>query len=109
MPINTRLYATATQGEPEFAFGLLFDSDTMQPTIHAGDVVVCDGSVDAIDGDGLYCIREHGRVTIRRIRNNPYSGRIDLLFDNGRYGAIEGVEPGQVEVAGKVVWVISRP
>ncbi|MDR0443243.1 MAG: hypothetical protein LBH44_07555 [Treponema sp.] len=71
--------------------------DSMDPTLHDGDMVVCDGS--GWDGDGIYVIKTDEETFVKRVQYTSAGYRI--VSDNRMYESYtEDVE--KIAVVGKV-------
>jgi hypothetical protein len=82
--------------------------DSMAPTLADGDDIL----VDHDDGagrlrDGIYVLRIEGSLVVKRLAVGP-GGRISVRSDNQTYPGWPDIEPGSVDVAGRVVWVGRR-
>ena len=68
------------EGEPAW---LVAQSDNMNPTICAGDVVLIDAAVKKVESDGIYCIvSTSGAHSFRRIQMSAVGGLVSLANDN---------------------------
>jgi len=77
--------------------GLPVKGDSMEPTLHDGDLVVCDGG--GWDGDGLYVIKTHDSSYVKRVQLRSDGYRV--ISDNKMYESF--VEsPGDLSIVGKV-------
>jgi hypothetical protein len=84
------------------------DGDSMNPTLSDGDEIL----VDADDGagrlrDGIYVIRIEETLVVKRLALGP-GGRLSVRSDNDAYPGWPDLEPGAVDVVGRVVWVGRR-
>jgi len=82
--------------------------DSMAPTLADGDEIL----VDHDDGagrlrDGIYVLRIEGALVVKRLAVGP-GGRLNVRSDNEAYPGWPDVEPGAVDVVGRVVWVGRR-
>jgi peptidase S24-like protein len=82
--------------------------DSMAPTLTDGDDIL----VDRDDGsgrlrDGIYVLRIEGSLVVKRLAVGP-GGRISVRSDNQAYPGWPDVEPGSVDVVGRVAWVGRR-
>ena len=55
--------------------------DSMEPTLHDGDLVVCDGG--GWDGDGIYVLKTHDTTYLKRVQLS--SGGYKVISDNRMY------------------------
>jgi len=82
--------------------------DSMAPTLADGDEIL----VDHDDGagrlrDGIYVLRIEGALVVKRLAVGP-GGRLNVRSDNEAYPGWPDVEPGAVDVVGRVMWVGRR-
>jgi len=77
--------------------GLPVKGDSMEPTLHDGDLVVCDG--DGWDGDGIYVLKTHDTSYVKRVQMT--SQGYEVISDNKMYKSItESAE--SLSIVGKV-------
>jgi phage repressor protein C with HTH and peptisase S24 domain len=79
--------------------------DSMEPTLRDGDEILVDRGQCAIR-DGIHVVRLDDMLLVKRLETGA-PGRIALLSDNHAYRPIE-VDPGDLEVIGRVVWKSGR-
>jgi hypothetical protein len=84
------------------------DGDSMSPTLSDGDEIL----VDREDGagrlrDGIYVLRVEEALVVKRLAVGP-GGRLSVRSDNDAYPGWPDIEPGAVDVVGRVVWVGRR-
>ena len=78
--------------------------DSMSPTINEGDFVWIDLSNNFISSDGVYLIKTHTGLSIKRIQSGLTN--ITVLSDNPIYKN-EVTTMGEVQIVGKVVHVLN--
>jgi transcriptional regulator with XRE-family HTH domain len=61
--------------------------DSMQPTIHDGDLILIDTSEKPIHSDRVYCLVVDGELYLKRVQRIP--GGLRLLSDNNRYPPVD--------------------
>jgi len=77
--------------------GLPVKGDSMEPTLHDGDLVVCDGG--GWDGDGIYVLKTHDTSYVKRVQLKSDGYRV--ISDNKMYESItESAE--SLSIVGKV-------
>jgi len=91
--------------EPAMLSAIMVSGDSMEPTLRDGDEILVDRSTQALR-DGIHVVRIADTLLVKRIETGQ-PGRIALLSDNHAYRPIE-VEPGDIEVVGRVVWKSGR-
>ncbi|MCM1321631.1 MAG: LexA family transcriptional regulator [Bacteroides sp.] len=79
--------------------------DSMEPTLHRGDLVVCDSC--GWDGEGIYALRMDGCGYIKRLARKP--GKLVVISDNPKYETWE--EPAEsetVSIIGRVHYTLKH-
>jgi SOS-response transcriptional repressor LexA len=71
--------------------------DSMEPTLHDGDLVVCDGG--GWDGDGIYVIKTAEKIFVKRVLFTPQGYQV--VSDNKLYPSYTGGEE-EMSILGKV-------
>jgi phage repressor protein C with HTH and peptisase S24 domain len=71
--------------------------DSMEPTLHDGDLVVCDGG--GWDGDGLYVIKTYDTAYVKRVQLS--SKGYEVVSDNKMYQSFTESVDG-LSIVGKV-------
>lgn len=91
-------------GRPEALRFIHAYGDSMAPTLHSGDVLLVDTSAVAVDVDGIYVLRAHGRLFVKRVRQR-LDGRYEISSDNPAHKTVEILNgDAEVSVVGRVVW-----
>ena len=80
-------------------------SDSMEPEIRAGDIVLVDLSSQDVAGGGVFLVHDGNGFSVCRVMPLFGSGRIQLLSDNPRYPRQE-VELGAARIVGRAVRAI---
>ncbi|WP_428429490.1 LexA family transcriptional regulator [Pararhizobium sp.] len=89
----------------EFARILTAKGDSMMETIHDGDALLIDTSINHFKDNAIYVLIYGSMVLVKRIHARM-NGTVQLISDNPRY-APEEVTAGEVDqitVAGRVMW-----
>jgi DNA-binding XRE family transcriptional regulator len=71
--------------------------DSMDPTLHDGDMVVCDGG--GWDGDGIYVIKSSEKAFVKRVLFTPEGYQV--ISDNKMYPSY-GANDENLRIVGKV-------
>lgn len=80
------------------------DGDSMEPTLHDGDIVLIDRAQRTIERqDRIWAVTVGGLGVIKRIAKLP-NGDYELASDNHRVRP-RIVSPGDLHVVGRVVWI----
>ncbi|MFN7175296.1 MAG: helix-turn-helix transcriptional regulator [Thermaurantiacus sp.] len=87
---------------------LRVDSDSMLPTLAAGDEVLLDCDDRTRLRDGIYAILSEGAMLIKRVSVHPVTKRLSVISDNPAYPSFADCDPDLVRVIGRVVWVGRR-
>jgi phage repressor protein C with HTH and peptisase S24 domain len=84
---------------------LTVDGDSMYPTLHRGDMVICDSC--GWSGEGIYALRMNGAGFVKRITQRP--GKFVIISDNPKYPPQEEPEGSEdIEIIGRVHCAITR-
>jgi phage repressor protein C with HTH and peptisase S24 domain len=81
-------------------------SDAMTPTIDEGDLVLVDLRDPRFRHDGVYVLRTHGELAIKRIQRRP-DGKLIIRNDNTAYEPAV-VAADSINVVGHVIWIAGR-
>lgn len=78
--------------------------DSMAPTFNSGDVLLVDTGVKDVKVDGVYVLRAHDRLFIKRVRQR-IDGVHEISSDNPTHKTVDTLNGDHnVEVLGRVVW-----
>lgn len=79
--------------------------ESMAPTLNDGDDIMVDGG-DASSPlrDGIYVLRMDDALMVKRLAIGPV-GRLSVLSDNPDWPDWQDVQPDDLHVIGRVVWV----
>jgi phage repressor protein C with HTH and peptisase S24 domain len=81
------------------------DGDSMEPTLHRGDMVVCDSC--GWSGEGIYAVRMGGSGFVKRLTKAP--GKVVVLSDNPKYPPREEPEESEdFSIVGRVHCAITK-
>ncbi len=80
--------------------------DSMWQTLHNGDHVLVDTSINRFTRDGMYVIRlaAEDEVMVKRMARGP-GGTLTVKSDNPDYPTWTGLTEDQIQVVGRVLWV----
>ncbi len=82
------------------------DGDSMEPTLRQGDTVLIDfGQRRPQRKDGIYVIRTDGGLQVKRLQVEVATRRLAILSDNQHYEAQHGVNPDDITVVGRAIWL----
>ena len=91
--------------EPAQLSAIRVMGDSMDPLLRDGDEILVDRTPRALR-DGIHVVRVGDALLVKRVQTG-IPGRIVLESENSAYRPIE-LEPGDVEVVGRVVWKSGR-
>lgn len=78
--------------------------DSMKGTFNDGDIMLVDSGVKIVDIDGVYVLRAHDRLFIKRVRQR-WDGKFEISSDNPGIktsDVLDGRE--ELDVRGRVLW-----
>ena len=94
---------------PERSLVILFaDGDSMEPTIRPGDSMLVDTSQTNPRRDGIFVIRWDGWLNVKRVTADEASRTLTISSDNPQYAPRSDVQPDNITVLGRVVWIGRR-
>ncbi|MEA3388236.1 S24 family peptidase [Sphingobium sp. CCH11-B1] len=85
------------------------DGESMAPTLNDGDDIMVDHD-DAAERlrDGVYVLRLDGVLMVKRVALGPLRGQFSVVSDNAHYPDWTDIDPGLVDIVGRVVWTGRR-
>nr|QGT51337.1 hypothetical protein Unknown280_0290 [uncultured Spirochaetaceae bacterium] len=84
---------------------LYVSGDSMEPTLHRGDLIVCDSC--GWDGEGIYALRMNGEGFVKRLSQKP--GKLVVISDNPKYAPWEeNAENTSLEIIGRVHYALKK-
>lgn len=99
---------SVTSAAPEQLAVITVRGDSMFPTLADGDTILVDLTQRTPAGDGIYIIRFGEFVLVKRLHIDPVRRLVTISCDNENYPPLAPVEPGDLEIAGRVIWVGRR-
>lgn len=78
------------------------EGDSMQPTLHSGDILLVDTSSRRIQDGQLFVLRDQCNLLIKRLQP-ALGGRVRVISDNPRYPE-QLVYSQELEILGRVIW-----
>lgn len=83
--------------------------DSMEPAIHAGDLMLVDTTVERFVADGIYVFSTGGILKIKRL-HEVRGGGLAVRSDNPGYPdeTYSPEEIGEIRIAGRVLWIGRR-
>jgi phage repressor protein C with HTH and peptisase S24 domain len=79
--------------------------DSMEQTIHDGDLLLVDRRIDSIKDDAIYIIESDNHLVVKRVQQ-ALDGSLIILSDNPRYEkqVISPERAKEVKIIGRVRW-----
>lgn len=84
------------------------EGDSMWDTLHAGDHTLVDRSQTNPRREGLYVIRIDNELLVKRLSMHPVTKLLTIKSDNASYLTYEDVNPEDIAIFGRVVWIGRR-
>ena len=83
--------------------------DSMEPTLHPGDMILLDRSVEKIQSNSIYAIQVNGTLLVKRIQKR-IDGSVIIKSDNAAYETetISSDAADALKIVGRVVWAGRR-
>ena len=76
--------------------------DSMEPTLHAGDIVLIDHTKNYISGNSIYAISIDDEIFIKRLQLISKT-QIQVISDNNKYPPYI-THPDNLKINGKALW-----
>ncbi len=99
---------SVTSAAPDRLAVITVRGESMYPTLADGDTILVDLTQGAPANDGVYIIRFGEFVLVKRLSIDPVRRLVTISCDNEHYPPLAPVDPADVEVAGRVIWVGRR-
>ena len=99
---------SVTSATPDDLAVITVHGDSMYPTLADGDTILVDLSQRAAGRDGVYIVRFGEFVLVKRLLIDPVRREVTISCDNENYPRLAPVDPGDVDIAGRVIWVGRR-
>ncbi len=78
--------------------------DSMEPTFASGDVLLVDTGATDVKIDGVYVLRAHGRLFVKRVRQRM-DGQFEISSDNPNHRTVDVLNGDhEVVIVGRVLW-----
>ena len=81
------------------------NGDSMEPTLSKGDTVLVDGTQNTLRTDGIYVLQFDDYLYVKRLLMNPAKGKVAIISDNPAYAPMENINPEELHIAGRVLWL----
>lgn len=82
--------------------------DSMEPTLRSGDTVLIDTLIQSPREDAIYVLRYDGVLQAKRLRVDPVNRLVSIISENPLYPPLINVNPADIHVAGRVIWIGRR-
>ena len=99
---------SVTTATPDDLAVITVHGDSMYPTLADGDTILVDLTQRAAGRDGVYIVRFGEFVLVKLLLIDPVRREVTISCDNENYPSLAPVDPVDVDVAGRVIWVGRR-
>ena len=99
-----RLKSLTTSGTDQLAL-VTVSGDSMWTTLHNGDQVLVDRSVNRVVKDGIYILALEEELLVKRCQRNLETGKIRVKSDNQDYDTFDVGPERMLQVIGRVIWI----
>ena len=99
---------SVTSATPDDLAVITVHGDSMYPTLADGDTILVDLNQRSAGRDGVYIVRFGEFVLVKRLLIDPVRREVTISCDNENYPRLAPVDPIDVDVAGRVIWVGRR-
>lgn len=79
--------------------------DSMWETLHDGDKVLVDRTVNRIVRDGIYILGFEDELLVKRCQRDLENGNVIVKSDNPAYDSFRITNGDQLNVVGRVIWI----
>ena len=79
--------------------------DSMAPTLLNGDLILVDRSVRKMGRDGMYILAWGEDIMVKRLSIDFATNLLNVTSDNPSYRSSTGVDPDELAILGRVVWI----
>lgn len=108
LPFRAAHLKALTGAPAEHLSVLTVAGDSMYPTLADGDEILVDRSEEQPRRDAIYVLRVEETLQVKRVSVNPMTGRVTVKSDNPMYESWPDIDPRQIDLIGRVVWVGRR-
>ena len=105
MAINFKEFYGWCNGNPYNLKMMRFNSDSMEPRIPSGSLIMFDSSIMEYTGDGLYVVRFDDRITLKRLQKTGNESYM-LKTENPRYQDVRCAQE-EIEIIGRAINCLS--
>jgi len=102
LALKAQWVRTRLNTDPRNLLLLETEGDSMMPTLGDSDLVLVDIGEPRFKRDGVYVLRHHGDLSVKRLQRRP-DGRLTVKCDNPVYES-SVVAADLVHIIGRVVW-----
>lgn len=104
-PFREEQLSAITATLPKHLAIIQVSGDSMWSTLHNGDQVLVDRTVDMVRKDGIYILEFRGELLVKRCQRNLANGTVRVKSDNPDYDTFDVAEDDMLRVLGRVVWI----
>jgi phage repressor protein C with HTH and peptisase S24 domain len=90
----------------ESLFILEVEGESMEPTLRSGDVALIDVLQNRpTQRDGLYALQREETLQVKTVSAHPTKKWITIKSDNPRFETWSEINPDEVHIIGRVIWI----
>ena len=104
-PFRVQQLDRLTRSKPENLAVITVSGDSMWETLHDGDSVLVDRSVQRVVREGIYILLFEEELLVKRCQRNIETGALMIMSDNPAYKDYEVNNLENFSVLGRVVWI----
>ena len=104
-PYRTQELSRLTRARTNDLAVIQVAGDSMWETLHDGDKVLVDRSINRIVKDGIYVIAFEEELLVKRCQRNLEDGSVLVSSDNKAYQAFAVTKADRLNVIGRVIWI----
>jgi len=98
-----------TSAVPDQLAAISATGDSMEPTLSDGDTVLIDMSRrSSTREDGIFVIDYDGLLLVKRLRFDPVRRIVRLISDNPAYDPVDNINPEELSVFGRAIWLARK-
>ena len=94
-----------THADPSELGVVTVRGDSMEHTLKHDDTVLVDFTQRRPQRDGIFVIRYADAVQVKRVSIHPVSRLLTVQSDNQAYPTYAGLDPYDIDIVGRVIWL----
>tara|TARA_Y100001947_G_scaffold155109_1_gene160570 strand:+ start:622 stop:1305 length:684 start_codon:yes stop_codon:yes gene_type:complete len=104
-PYREQELSRLTRANPDMLAVITVGGDSMWETLHDGDKVLVDRSVNRVVRDGIYILSFEDELLVKRCQRDLETGEVIVRSDNPAYREFRVSAVDKLSVIGRVVWI----